>query len=294
MEHGLRNNLVGVLYIVFGRRYQAEAKRSIDSLRKVCPKMRIAVITDSKWSDLAVPDIFILKSTEASYALKMRYAYDSPFDRTLCLDSDTIVARDVSALFGMLDYYDVGFHFGGPYIDEPNGLKFQMRAGTSVFMFKKAEHVADFFSKWSDEYYIQKQRLTAAGAVFDERGLDDTRSCAIAIAKSSVRSFQLGSFLYFDLGATLTTHSPPLIYHGRIPHMEMLDAEIGGNWNVETDWHPRLWMPNIRGILPAGVRRSDPILATALLLRRAYNSSKRRVRSLIHRKKRALQLYSRS
>jgi hypothetical protein len=292
MEHGNGKHLEGVLYVVFGERYQAEAKRSIASLRKACPKMRVAVITDSKWSDLAIPDIFILRSAEPSWAVKMQYAYDSPFERTLCLDTDTIVARDVSALFGMLDYYDMGVRFDGPYINEPTGLKFQMRAATSAFVFKKSEHVAEFFSKWSDEYYIEKQRLTAAGAVFDERGLDDTRSCAIAIAKSRVRSFQFGSFLNFDLGTTLTTQSPPLIYHGRLPHMEMLDAEIGGNWNVETDWHHRLWMPNIRGLLPAGMRRSDPLLATALLLRRAYNSSKRRLTSLLCRVKRSTSTFS--
>jgi len=277
-----RNHLEGVLYIVFGSRYQAEARRSIDSLRRVCPTIRIAVITDSEWTDHPIPDLFILKPAEASYANRMRYAYDSPFDRTLCLDSDTIVARDISSIFGMLDYYDVGFHFGGPYINEPNGLKFQMRAATSVFVFKKGEHVAEFFSKWSDEYYKERRQHRCRRCA-DKRGLHSNRSCAVAIAKSRVRPFQLGSFLYFDLGTTLTTHSPPLIYHGRVPYMEMLDAEIGGKWNVESDSHPRLWMPNIRGLLPAGVRRSDPILATALILRRAYNSSKRRIRNLVYK-----------
>jgi hypothetical protein len=277
-----RNYPEGALYIVFGTRYQAEARRSIESLRKVCPTMRIAVISDSEWSDFAIPDFFILKPAEASYALKMRYAYDSPFDRTLCLDSDTIVARDISAIFGMLDYYDVGFHFDGPHIDEPNGLKFQMRAATSVFVFKKGEHVAQFFTKWSEEYDLQRRELTATGTVFDARGLDDTRSCAVAIAKSKVRPFQLGSFLYFNVDTVVKTLSPPLIYHGRgVPYMEMLDGEISGRWNVEKDWHPRLWVPNIRGLLPAGVRRSDPILATALILRRTYNSSKRRIRNLV-------------
>jgi hypothetical protein len=271
----------GVLYIVFGNRYQAEARKSIASLTRVCPAMRVAAITDSEWSTDPRPDLFILKEPEASYGLKMRYAHDSPFDRTLCLDSDTIIARDILPIFGLLDYYDVGFHFGGPPIDEPDGLKFQLRAATSVFLFTRNERVSTFFELWSKEYYLQKAALEASGRAFDARGLDDTRSCAIAIARSEVRPVQLGSFLYFDLGTATTTCSPPRIYHGRMPLMELVDEEITGKWRPERDWNARIWLPNIRGLLPNGIRRSDPLLAAALVLRRLYNSTKRRLKGRI-------------
>ena len=273
----------GVLYIVFGTPYEAEAKRSMESLRRVCPTIRIAVITDTEWKTEPQPDLFILREKEASYGLKLKYAYDSPFDRTLCLDSDTIIARDILPIFGLLDYYDVGFHFGGRSLNEPNGLEFQMRAATSVFLFTKNQRVSEFFELWSTTYHLQKVCLTASGYTFDERGLDDTRSCAIAVAKSEVRPFQLGSFLYFNLDTISTTCSAPIIYHGRIPLIETIDKEITGGWDSARDWFPRLWLPNIRGLFPRGIRRSDPLLATALILRRIYNSAKRHLKDRIQR-----------
>ena len=82
----------------------------------------------------------------------------------------------------------------------------------------------------------------------------------------------------FNLGETILTYSPPVVVHGRDAHLEQIAREINEGWDPAADYHPRLWMPNIKGLLPAGVRRSDPILAAALVLRRAWNELKRRLR----------------
>jgi hypothetical protein len=112
-----------------------------------------------------------------------------------------------------------------------------------------------------------------------ELGINDQRYLAIAIAKSSARPVHLAEYMNFALFETIVTYSPPIVYHGRIKWMELLHRSICDGWDTKRDYHVRLWLPNIRGILPAGVRRSDPVLAAALTGRRLYNEVRQRMKA---------------
>lgn len=271
----------GVLYIAFGEKYHREARRSIASLRKVSPSVRIAVITDKEWTVEPVPDVFVIRDNFESFASKPRYMYDTPFDRTLFIDTDTVIARDITPTFGLLDWYDVGVRFDGPELNEPNGLEFHTQCNSGVVLFKKNDDVAQMFSLWQKEYAERRELLEKSRRIKDRRGLNDQRFLAIAIAKSKVRPTHFAAHMNFALFETIICHSPPVIYHGRLSEMEMLHDEISGKWTSTDDYHARLWMPNIRGLLPAGVRRSDPLLAVALVLRRLYNSGRRSLRRIM-------------
>lgn len=261
----------GILYLAFGEGYHEEARRSLRSLRNVS-KLPVAVITDQAWTQEPLPDRFVLVERIAGFASKPRYILDSsPFDDTLFLDTDTVVAIDPAPLFGLLEHYDVGVRFGGPQLNETPHLELHTQCNSGVILFRKNERVTDVFRRWNEEY----ERALDAHPVDDPRGLGDQRYLAIAIARSSARPVHLAEYCNFALFDTLVTCSPPLVYHGRLAAMEQLHGEITGRWNTETDWHPRLWLPNIRGLLPAGVRRSDPLLAFALIGRRVVNDVRR-------------------
>ena len=267
----------GVLYIAFGERYQQECRRSMSSLRKASPSVPIGVITDKEWTVEPTPNTFVLRQNTESFASKPRYMYDTPFERTLFVDTDTVIARDISSVFGLLDWYDVGVRFDGPQLNAPDGLEFHTQCNSGVILFKKNRVVGEMFALWNHEFSARQQ---LAGRAKDRRGLNDQRFLAIAIAKSKARPVHLAPYLNFALFETIITYSPPAIYHGRLAEMEMLHEEIGAGWNSIEDYHPRLWLPNIRGILPAGVKRSDPLLGLALVLRRFYNSNKRSVKRI--------------
>jgi len=275
--------LEGVLYIAFGEQYHRETRRSIASLRKVSPAVRIAVITEEEWTTEPIPDAFILKDNNESFASKPKYMYETPFERTLFIDSDTVIARDITPIFGLLDWYDVGVRFGGPELNEPNGLEYHTQCNSGVVLFKKNEAVAEMFTIWQKEYATQKQLSATTNQIRDRRGLNDQRFLAVAIAKSGVRPVHFAEHLNFALFETIICYSPPVIFHGRLREMEMLHEEISGKWTSSEDYHARLWLPNIRGLLPAGVRRSDPLLALALILRRLYNSTRRSLRRITKR-----------
>lgn len=261
----------GVLYLAFGEQYRREARRSIATLRKVSPQVPVAVITDSPWQIEPRPDTFVLRLMEESLRCKPRHMYTaSPFCRTLCIDTDTVVARDITPLFGLLDHYDFGVRWVARQLGRGNWLTFHPYATSALVLFKKNEAVAELFENWLRDYDHQSRNVQPS-----ERGLPADKCFADAIAMSTVRCIHLPEYVMFDATQPTITYSPPLIYHGRFVEMEMLHEEISGKWNSAEDYHQRLWLPNIRGLLPAGVRRSDPLLATALILRRVYNSGRR-------------------
>jgi hypothetical protein len=269
----------GVVYLAFGDRYHAEARQSLRSLRRVS-KLPVAVVTDRPWSEEPQPDRFVIVERVEGFASKPRYVSATPFEDTLFIDTDTVIAIDPEPLFGMLELYDIGVHFGGPQLNEAPYLELHTQCSSGVILFRRNERVDDVFRRWNEEF----DRARAIHTADDPRGLGDQRYLAIAIARSTARPVHLAAYCNFVVFDTTTTLSPPLIYHGRIPHMEQLHDEIGVPWDTARDWHPRLWLPNIRGVLPAGIRRSDPLLALSLVLRRIFNDVRRWWRALRKRK----------
>jgi len=203
----------------------------------------------------------------------------SPFENTLFLDTDTYIAGDPGPAFGLLNHYDLGVHFFGPMLKLGPDLQYHPQCNSGVILFKANAASVEVFRRWEEEY----EQGVRSSASADPRGLNDQRYLAIAIARSSARAVHLDSYLNFTLWDFQVTWSPPTILHGRLARMDRVAAEIRRQWNPNRDCHPRLWLPNIRGLLPAGVRRSDPLLAAALLMRRAWNDLRRLGRSRCRR-----------
>jgi hypothetical protein len=82
----------------------------------------------------------------------------------------------------------------------------------------------------------------------------------------------------FALFESIVAYSPLVVVHGHQRDIELIGQEINSRWDARRDWHARVWLSNIEGLLPAGIRRSDPLLAMALLLRRLANRLRRRLR----------------
>ena len=270
----------GVFYIAFGETYRNEARRSIASLRRTSPGLAAAVVTDTEWDCEPRPDLFILRPSVQGFASKPAYIRETPFDATLFVDTDTVFARDAKSIFGLLRHYDIGATFEGPQLNEPDGLELHTQCSSGVILYLKTQQVWNVFDKWQERHRAascgQEGALTN-----DRRGLNDQRYLAIAIARSRVRPVHLTSYLQFVLFTVTTAYSPPIIYHGRGPELELLDSFISSKWTSTEDCHPRLWLPNLRGLLPMGIRRSDPLLALALVLRRLGNELRWRIATWI-------------
>jgi hypothetical protein len=266
----------GVLFIAFGPRWIEEAKQAIASLRRVS-SLPIAVITDAAWPDGPMPDLFVIREKVDGWASKPACMYDgSPFEHTFFLDTDTIALADPAPVFGLLLHYDIGVRFAGPMLREPDGLEFHPQCSSGAVLFKKSPVVAEAFEIWRQVYEEARARRSEAG---DPRGIGDQRYLSIAIAKSRARPVHLGEYLNFAISEVMYTYSPVIVLHGRDRYLQAIGESINAGWNTEIDWQARLWLQNIKGVLPRGVRRSDPLLAISLVLRRGVNELKLRLRA---------------
>lgn len=266
----------GVLYIAFGEQFREEARVSMASLRSTSPEVKIAVITDRSWEWPSPPDEVLVREHVDGWRCKPLYMGDSPFHKTLFLDTDTLVVRDITAVFKLLNYYDVGVNFGGAQL-KTGDLETHCQCNSGVILYKMVPAVREAFDLWLREYSAVLEEKKESDK-WDARGLGDQRYLAVAIAKSKARPVHLANYLNFFIHDYNVLYTPPAIIHGRIHCMEGLAGQMGveKSWRANVDYVARLWMPNARGMLPNGIRRSDPLLAVALLCRRMVNEVRRR------------------
>ena len=104
----------GILYITYGEKYVRAAIRSAQSARLHSPDLGMHL-----WVDKPCYDLFDLASNPAPFTSvgiiehphrrsKVDYISQTPFERTLYMDSDTTVAQDISEVFGVLERFDIG------------------------------------------------------------------------------------------------------------------------------------------------------------------------------------------
>jgi len=152
----------GVLFVALGDSYLEEAQKAAASV-KSHNDVSIAVITDCSPSSSDFDQVITVDDTTGSFATKVEFMAESPFDKTLYLDTDTHVRGDISELFSLLDQFDIaakhksGYYPTGPteYPDVPGSFP---EYNTGVVAFRSTRWVDEFFESWKREYekYVEK------------------------------------------------------------------------------------------------------------------------------------------
>ena len=266
----------GVFYIALGEPYRREARASIASLRRHCPELPVAVLTDEPDSMRDVADVLVeqpvVSNARGKTAAKPRYMTLAPFEQNLFLDTDTRVLEDIRPIFGLLDHYDLAVHFEGGPSRHGGGLHYHTLCNSGVFLFARRPEVADCLARYQNYY---DQAYANADERGSEHGLRDQRFLALAIAESRARPCHLGNFMNFTLWEPNLASSAPAVIHGRYEPMDKLGARLRASWR-EGEWERRLWLPGIRDYLAAGPRAAGPVLGAGLVLKRAWAEWKTR------------------
>ena len=99
----------GILYIAFGNSFTKEAIMSYKSLRRYMKDIPVCFMTDSleRLKDLDDENLIKAEIIPNHIRSKVDYVYLTPFKKTIYLDSDTIVVRDISDIFDSLSRFDV-------------------------------------------------------------------------------------------------------------------------------------------------------------------------------------------
>jgi hypothetical protein len=169
----------GVLYIAAGEKYIRAAIHSARSVRKYCPELPIHLFAD--WQNYAFrfdqsPDPFTSINTiqNPHRRSKVDYLAQSPYEKTLYLDSDTALNANISDMFMILDRFDIAMchaHWRRSSVTTRTWQKELPEAfpqfNTGVILYKRSIKTLDFFQAWRDNFI-------AAGLPQDQITLRET------------------------------------------------------------------------------------------------------------------------
>jgi lipopolysaccharide biosynthesis glycosyltransferase len=143
----------GVIFAATGQNYVNLARQSAYSIRETNPTLEIDLFTDSAIKAEPFNRISILQ--DVWVRSKIDAMLSSRFEKSLYLDSDTLVLADISDIFMLLDQFDIAFahdqarnHYlvRREYKTElPNTFP-QVNGG--VVAFRRSQKVLDFLSEW--------------------------------------------------------------------------------------------------------------------------------------------------
>lgn len=159
----------GAVYIAVGDpRYFDEAVVSARSLRRAMPELPILLYTNLPRTDPAFDEVVPVEANGMEYGCKPKLLGESPFERTLFLDTDTYVVESVTELFDLLDRFDIAAAHApwrrsikwtrnneDPITDVPRSFS---EFNTGVIAYKKSPEISKFFDLWTE--YFSKERQT--------------------------------------------------------------------------------------------------------------------------------------
>lgn len=238
-------NECGYLYVAAGDpKFIQEAVISATSLREVDPTAHITLVTDKQFDGTLFDKIVVrpvaFTAWRAGLAYRTKHIYqDSPYEKTLFLDTDTYFYEPCQALFELLDYFDVCMaaapaDTNGPLIDgKPLTACFPYNAG--VVAFKKNARNESLFRTWHESY---EKKLRDGG--LQQRESDQT-SFMEALLNSESRVYVLPSIWNARLLTYVFLNGSVKIVHnreGRKENFEKLRKKLNVTTGIRC-WDPK-------------------------------------------------------
>ena len=155
----LDNKSKGIIYIASGTKYIEEACYSAASLKKWLPNISITLFSDQECSSPHFEKVVVFSElgdwTKDKKSPKVVYMYESPYDYTLYLDTDTYICDDISDVFELLEYYDIALVHAELRVGKQKHKQIpdsfpEMNSG--VIAFRKSPEVQKVFSQWLEFY----------------------------------------------------------------------------------------------------------------------------------------------
>ena len=150
----------GILYIAFGENFLKELTLSAESVKRFCPDLHITVFSDKPVISEFVDECRLIGARHLRP--KVDYINHSPYDRTLFLDTDTIIDYDISDMFDILDNFDIALAHDlarkrkkySDAIPEYGEIPYSFsELNTGVIAFKKGEKTESLFNRWRENFY---------------------------------------------------------------------------------------------------------------------------------------------
>ena len=219
----------GVVFIATGEKFVAEALISVRSVKNIMPELSISLFTDLEDLVTSPPDgvdsVFYLKEVTKSCLDKMYPLVDTPYEKTLFLDTDTYLCERVDALFDVLDKYDIAAAHP-PYrvqYEIPGIPECFPEPNTGVIVFKKNDAALDVLKQWPEEY---KKQIAS-----ECKPHHDQHSFRAALYASNARFLVLPhEYNFRSIGPNFAGKGSKVkIIHGRHASFEKVAARLNAN-----------------------------------------------------------------
>jgi len=168
-RHGFRiikdmhTKLFGVLFVATGGKCLEEAVRSVISLKKCMANVPATLWTDED-ADVQ-PDLFdqvqYLDRPTSTYMDKIAPLSQTPYEKTIFVDSDTYFLESVHEVFDLLSHFELAYAHspvrvspwcGNESLNVPICFP---EANTGVLAYRLTESVARLFAQWLEIYSCQ-------------------------------------------------------------------------------------------------------------------------------------------
>eukprot|EP01104_Vermistella_antarctica_P004354 TRINITY_DN14822_c0_g1_i1.p1 TRINITY_DN14822_c0_g1~~TRINITY_DN14822_c0_g1_i1.p1 ORF type:complete len:413 (+),score=82.02 TRINITY_DN14822_c0_g1_i1:164-1402(+) len=151
---------MGVVYIYYCSHEERcpameEAIASATSLRHHSPGIEnITLFTNYKMTDPVFTQVREITNVPEVMAKRSKIIgmCQTPYEKTLYLDADTLILDDLSSMFEILDVYDYAAarRVNDRVFDSEHGLQDSFNSG--VLLYRMNHHVAQFYEAWQSHY----------------------------------------------------------------------------------------------------------------------------------------------
>lgn len=234
----LMNADKGIFYVATGRRFIDEARDSAFTARRWMPGTPILLHTDAGEEKISPFDeIRPLVNPRHFFIDKIQPLLETPFGRTIFLDTDTRVCADISDLFSVLDRFDIAVTHAPLRHDRPFPTpNCFAELNTGVIAYRKCEAVDRLIRRWLEIY---EQEVIRCGKVSDQAAFRQ------AAYESDARLYVLPS--EYNLRTVMpaaTGRGSVRIIHGRAASMENLERRVNGSRSI------RVFLPTLTDLDP--------------------------------------------
>jgi len=143
----------GVLYVATGDQYIEEATFSASILKKIMSEIPTCLITDEAVAHPIFDQVITIGKPTDVKRFKIDAMSRSPFTKTIFLDTDCYVCKDISELFDALKSYDIAATWGSSLANlHPDMPDYLYGYNTGVIAFRDDALCNKFFDDWLTIY----------------------------------------------------------------------------------------------------------------------------------------------
>lgn len=218
----------GALYVATGQEYVDEAVKSARTLKNH-NDIDVGLIADREPDDDLFNYVDVHPDRGGGFADKIELMAESPFKRTVYLDTDIYVTGNLEGLFDLLDRFDIGakhksgFYPTGPGYDIPYSFP---EFNTGVVVFRASDEMDAFFETWASEFDS-----------YAEEGGNDQPAFRKALYESDLRLTALTDEFHCRFIYPGAITGKARLFHGRHDNIEQIASEVN-----ETNL-PRVFVP---------------------------------------------------